>query len=556
MRKWIIAGVIAIALAGIVIAALLNLNSLIARNRDFLIGQAQQALGRRISVGEIEATLFTGLGVRLKNFAMADDPAYSTGEFVRAKDLQVSLRFWPLLRKEFQVKSMVLHEPVIQIIRDANGEFNFSTIGKKPKEPKPAREKEPKEPAPEGAKDRSAFLVSLVNISDGDIHYLDKKDGSDLRVRQIDLEVEDFAYDEPFSIKLAAAVFADKQNVKLKTKVGPIGTGADFAQVPLNGELELDPLDMSQLNKALPRLKKSLPKELGLSGVFSVKSLKFNGKLKDLGLNGSIDGTRGALRYGNSFQKAAGIPLTLTTDVHVKDDKISIRTGQLKLYNLKAAAAGDVQLGNTTMVNLSLNSEPAALDGWEKIFPAVERYQLTGNMEVKATVRGKVGQGAAPEVRGTLTLKRASAKPPDFPKPIENLDTTISFNGQRADVKDMTLTLGKSTIRLAATIDQFSPLTLSYKMSTPEIWPADYHAALSEDRKADVIRNLWSEGRFTMVNDNMVYDGKLVSGDGKLYNVAYKGLDANLALADKIAHIKSLKVNALSGALQMEGDYS
>jgi uncharacterized protein involved in outer membrane biogenesis len=217
LRKWIIAGVIAIALAGIVIAALLNLNSLIARNRDFLIGQAQQALGRRISVGEIEATLFTGLGVRLKNFAMADDPAYSTGEFVRAKDLQVSLRFWPLLRKEFQVKSMVLHEPVIQIIRDANGEFNFSTIGKKPKEPKPAREKEPKEPAPEGAKDRSAFLVSLVNISDGDIHYLDKKDGSDLRVRQIDLEVEDFAYDEPFSIKLAAAVFADKQNVKLKT---------------------------------------------------------------------------------------------------------------------------------------------------------------------------------------------------------------------------------------------------------------------------------------------------------------------------------------------------
>lgn len=556
MRKWIITGVVVLALGGVAVAALLNLNALIARNRDFLIGQAQQALGRKVSVGAIEATLFTGIGVRLKDFTMADDPAYSAGEFVRAKDLQVSLKFWPLLRKEFQVKSMVLHEPVIQIIRDANGEFNFSTIGKKPKEPKPAADKEPKEAKPETTKDPSAFLISLVNISDGDIHYLDKKDGSDLRVTQIDLEVEDFAYDEPFSIKLAAAVFAEKQNVKLKTRVGPIGTGADFTQVPLNGELELDPLDMSQLNKALPRLKKSLPKEFGLSGVFSVKSLKFNGKLKDLGLNGSIDGTRGGLSYGNTFQKAAGIPLTLSTEAQYAGNKIALRKTQLTLYNLKLAASGDVQLGDATVLNLSLDSEPAALDGWDKIFPAVERYRLTGNMEVKATVRGKVGQGAAPEIRGTLALKGASAKPPDFPKPIENLDTTISFNGQRADVKDMTLTLGKARIRLAAAIDQFSPLTLSYKMSTPEIWPADYHAELSEDRKADVIRNLQSEGRFTMASGNMVYDGRLVSGDGKLYNVAYKGLDASLALADKVAHIKSLKVNALSGALQIAGDYS
>ena len=556
MRKWVIAGVIAIALAGVGVAALLNLNSLIERNRDFLIGQAEQALGRKLSVGEIEATLFTGVGVRLKNFTMADDPAYSAGEFVRAKDLQVSLRFWPLLRKEFRVKSMVLHEPVIQVIRDVNGDFNFSTIGKKVKEQKPAAQKGPNEPAPEPTKDRSAFLISLVNISDGDIHYLDKKDGSDLRVRQIDLDVEDFAYDEPFSIKFAAAVFADKQNVKLTSKVGPIGSGTDFTQVPLSGELELDPLDMSQLNKALPKLKKSLPKELGLSGVFSVKSLKFNGKLKDLGLKGTIDGTRGALHYGSTFQKAEGIPLTLTTDAQYGGDKLSLRKTQLTLYNLKLAAAGDIQLGDNTVMNLSLDSEPAVLDGWEKIFPAVERYQLTGKMEVKATVRGRVGQGAMPEVRGTLALQGASAKPPDFPKPIENLDTTINFSGQRADVKDMTLTLGKSKIRLAAAIDRFSPLTLSYKMSTPEIWPADYHASLPEDRKADVIRNLQNDGRFTMANGNMVYDGKLVSADGKLYNVPYKGLDASLALADKVAHIKSLKVNALSGALQLAGEYS
>jgi uncharacterized protein involved in outer membrane biogenesis len=138
MRKWIIAGVVLIILAGAALAALLNLNSLIARNRDFLIGQAEQALGRKISVGEVEATLWGGVGVRLTNFAMADDPGYSADEFISAKDLQLNLQLWPLLKREFQIKRVVLHDPVIRIIRGANGEFNFSTIGKSEKDKKPA----------------------------------------------------------------------------------------------------------------------------------------------------------------------------------------------------------------------------------------------------------------------------------------------------------------------------------------------------------------------------------------------------------------------------------
>jgi AsmA protein len=556
MRKWIVVGVILIVLVSAGAAVLLNLNSLIARNRDFLIGQAERAFGRKIAVGDVEATLLGGIGVRLTNFSMTDDPGYSAGEFVRAKDLQVNLKLWPLLKKEFQVKTVILHDPVIQIIRGADGDFNFSTIGKSEKDRKPGGEKETKEPAPGEPRDRSAFLISLVNISNGDIRYIDKKDGSDLRARQIDLEVEDFDYDEPFSVKLAAALFADKQNVKLTTKVGPLGSAGDFTLVPLVGELELDPLDMGQLKKALPRLKNSLPKEFDFSGVFSVKSLKFSGTLKDLGFKSAVEGTNGALRYGTAFQKAAGIPLVLEADARYAGDKIAIRKSRLTLHTLKLAAVGDVQLGDATVLNLSVDSEPASLGGWEKIVPAIARYRLTGNMEVQATVRGKAGKGATPQVQGTLNLQKASAQPPDFPKPIENVDTTINFTGERANIKDMTLSLGKSKIRLAAVVEKFSPLTLSYKMSAPEVWPADYQASLAEERKADVIRNLQSEGQFTMAGDNMVYQGKLASADGTLYNVAYKNLDTVLSLADQVANIRSLKVNALNGAVQLQGEYA
>ena len=556
MRKWIIAGVVAVTLAAVSVAMLINLNALVQRNRDFLIGQAEQALGRKISVGEIETTLFSGVGMRLTNFTMTDDPRYSSGDFVRAKDLQVKLQFWPLLRKEFQVKTIVLHEPVIQIVRAANGEFNFSTIGKSEKEKQSRGEQEPAQVKPKDGKEGAALQFSLVNIDGGDIRYIDRKDGSDLRARQIDLAVEDFDFDRPFSVKLAGAVFADKQNVKLTGKIGPLGSNASFSQVPVSGELDLDPLDMTQLKKALPKLKNVLPKDLELAGVFSVKALKFNGTLMDLALNGEIEGSRGAVGYGRGFQKPAGIALTLSTEARYAGDKISLRKANLTLNNLKMAAAGDVQLGNVTVLNLNVNSEPAALAGWEKIIPAIARYDLTGDMAIKATVRGQAGKGATPQIQGTLTLKKVSAKPPDFPTAIEDIDTRINFTGQRADISDMTLRLGKSKIQLAAAIEKFSPLAITYKMSTPELWPGDYRAGLREDRKADIIRNLRSEGQFTLAGGNVTYQGTLNSADGTLYNVAYKGLDAKLTVADKVVTVRGLKINALAGAVQLDGQYS
>jgi AsmA protein len=555
MRKWIVVVGVLICLVAVAIVASLNINSLIARNKEYLLNQAEQALGRKITVEKVEATLFSGIGVRLTKFTMADDPSYSSDDFVRARDLQVNVKFWPLLKKEVQAKRVILHEPVIRVIRDSRGNFNFSSIGKRDKEKKEPGEKDKKETA---AKDESgaAFLVSLVDIAGGDMRYIDRKDGTDVQLRQIDLKVEDLDFDNPFSVKFASALFADKQNLALTGKIGPLRSDGEFGAVPLHGEIDIDPLDVTRLMATAPQLRNDLPKDLDLSGAFRVKNLKFKGTLKDLTVSGEIEGTRGALRYGKTFQKEAGIPFAITADARYAADRVVLRKSILKLHTLELTSSGDFRLGANPALDLTVDSKPASLGGWDKIVPAVAKYQLTGMMELQAKVRGSFGKGATPQVQGTLSLKKASAKPPEFPNPIENLDTTIKFTGQRADISDMNLSLGKSRIQLAAAVEKFSPLTLSYKMSTPEIWPADYTSLLPEERKADVVRNLRSEGSFTMASGDMVYQGKLSSGDGTLYNVAYKGLEATLSLADKVANIRNLRVNALNGSMQLEGEYA
>jgi hypothetical protein len=556
MRKLVILVVILLVLGGLVFWAVRNLNGLINRNKDYLLSQAEQALGRKVSVGEIGVTLRNGIGVTLKDFALADDQAFSKKEFVRASDLQVNVKLLPLLSKELQVKRVILHDPVITIIRDRNGRFNFSSIGQKAKA-------EGKEPEPQKAEPKSAekkapplLLVSLVDISGGEVRYQDRKEGTDLQIKKIDLEVEDLDLGKPFTAELAAALFSDKQNLKLQTTVGPLRPDGDFNQVPLEGELSIDPIDMDKLKSAVPKIKSALPKDLGLGGVFRVRETRLKGTLKNLGFKGTLEGTDGAINFGKTFHKPSGTPLTVTADGQYTGQGIALRQAKVKLHTLEMVGKGEVKLGEVPFINLTLDSNRVTLDGWEKIVPPIGGYQLGGSAEVHTTVRGKAGKGATPQVQGRVNLSGVSATPPQFPQPVKDLNAKIAFTGQSADLKETTMTLGNSEIRLAAQVERFAPLTLTYKISTPELRPADFQASLPEERKADVLKGVTSEGKLVSRDGNPTYRGKVASAQGTLYKIGYKDLAAVLSLENKIADIRSLRVNALNGSVQIDGEYA
>ncbi len=94
-------------------------------------------------------------------------------------------------------------------------------------------------------------------------------------------------------------------------------------------------------------------------------------------------------------------------------------------------------------------------------------------MGLRATVRGPMGAGKNPQVDGNLSLQSASIKVPELPKAIENLDAQVNFSESRAETNEANFNLGNSRIRLAAVIEKFSPLTVSYNLNTAELALAD-----------------------------------------------------------------------------------
>ena len=448
MRKWIIISAVLFVFCAIVVLALLNLNSLINRNKDYFLGQAEQALGRKVSVGDVGVTLWGGVGLTLSNFTMSDDPSFSSSHFVSAEDLQINVKLLPLLRKDFQVKRLILHKPVIQVIRNKEGRFNFSTVGQQKKEKPKEPEKAEKE---KGQKTPPALLIAVVDVSGGEVHYVDQKAGTDFRADQIDFKVKDFDLNRPFSAELAVALFSEKQNFKLQAQIGPIGSHTDFSDVPMDGKADIESLDFGKLMSTLPAVKAALPKDMDVSGIVTVKDLRLKGTLKKLSLKGALDGTGAALNFGKTLRKAAGIPFIVSADGQYGNGLLRLGQTKAKLNTMELVGNGDISLGDVTGLDLSLASNRFSLNGWEKIIPLIEDYQLSGNLEVqKTTVQGKLGKGATPQIQGTVALSGVSAKPPQFPKPIKDLDTRIDFTGQRAALKDTTLSLGNSRIRLAA----------------------------------------------------------------------------------------------------------
>ncbi len=631
-RKLTIVAVIFLILGALMAFALLNLDSLVKRNKDYILAQAEQALGRKVAVDDIGVTLWGGIGVRLQNFALADDKAFSQKDALRAADLQVNVEFFPLLWKEVRVKRLILREPVIRVIRNKQGELNFATLGG-------ARQEKAKK-APPGAPSAVAapLLVSDIKVADGEIHYVDNKDGTDLRVKAIDLKVNDLGFDRSVSIELAAAVNADRQNVKIDGKVGPVPPTLDLSGAAVEGEIEVRALNITALERSLPQIKQYLPQGLGISGPVQAKatvsgtaqaltlsgvdvraalfgadqpnfqfsgrvgpvgkrtkdlsvkgdmtlgpvtlanlkrfpplagtlpkdlsvegpfslSTQVDGTLEKLALKANLEATASDIRYGSSFRKPKGVPLVLSTDARVTTQEITLQKAGMKLHTMELTGNGAMTRGKTPTVRLTLDSSRTDLGGWENILPLLEPYNLAGDMEVHTRIQGNMSQGQLPDINGSLEFTGLRAALPQLAQPVTAQGATVTFTGQRATLAETALRVGKSDVRLAAQIERFTPLALTYRLSAPQLWVADIRKASGSTKKPEVLRDVADTGRISTKNGSLVYQGRFLSAQGTIADIDYTQLEALVSMANQVLTIESLKLRAYNGTLTGTGQY-
>jgi AsmA protein len=222
-----------VALVAVCLPLFLNADSFRTRIESTLT----KSLGRQVTIGKLELSVWSG-GLVASNATVADDPAFSTQPFIQADSVKIGVEILPLiLSRQIHIRGFSLISTKVQLLRAANGIWNYSTISKST-------------PSAQDADTKQAFpdlTVGHVTVENGRFTVgmqPAKGAAASAPVReydQVNLEVKNFGFKNSFPFTASAKLPGDG-SVSLTGTAGPINE-QDASATPFSGHLELKHID-------------------------------------------------------------------------------------------------------------------------------------------------------------------------------------------------------------------------------------------------------------------------------------------------------------------------
>jgi AsmA protein len=348
------------------------------RVREAVLPLAQDALHRKVQLGDIEVRLFSG--IVLKDLVIqereGDEP------FVAADQVVLRYQFWPLLFMRVIIDEARLDSPRIRVTRLTNGSFNFSDL---------MENKEKKVAVPEGSVPAKAegkagipidLLVSEVEIANGELVFVDQKISPEAPYRYkltgLDVNARDISLKKAFPFSL-----------KAQLNQSSLGVEGEANLETLHGKVKvlLSDFDVMAFN---PYFRNQVPGKLG--------SLKMN-----LDLTAEGDSKAVASR-GTIALKQIDLALDAMKDMPIHDTNLALD------YDIKAnLAASMLDIDETT---INFNGVPVHVSGH------VENYAAKPVVDITVKLSDL-------ELRPAL-----AAVPKELVKSVEGMDLAGTVNAQ------------------------------------------------------------------------------------------------------------------------------
>ena len=236
----------AIVLAGL---AVLGLFAAFAANqfRPVVVRELERALGKPVRLEGISLGWRGGVALQLKGFAVFEDAAAQGEPLIEMEAASALVEFWPLLRKEARVSSVVLLRPRLHVSRDAQGRINLlgrAAAAAPAASPGSSQEQAGGAAPPAGSARGAAvsFNVASLRVAEGVLHWTDAMANppADLRLSRLDVSVTNIAPGQPMDVKMRGALAGDAPNVRLSGRLtlpAPAG-GAGQETSSSSGSLE------------------------------------------------------------------------------------------------------------------------------------------------------------------------------------------------------------------------------------------------------------------------------------------------------------------------------
>lgn len=306
--------------------------------------EAKAALGRDVSVGNLELSIFGG-SVVVNDFSIADDPAFSKDRFVTAKSIRVGVEMMPLIMsREIKVTSLTLEEPQISLRKNAASKWNFDSLGATGKQQ-------------EGKGQAHPLTVQDLKVENGRITLAQGKKQSTWE--SVNVSVKNFSNTSKFPFEVSAKS-SGGGSLELSGEAGPLHAG-DMTQTPLTANVKVKELDLAASG--------FVPAESGISG-----KLDYNGKATSDGKTLKSEGRATAsnlkvVKGGQPARQPATIDYASTLDLVQKKGELT--RGDITVGQSKATLTGTIDTkGETPALNARLKGNGMSLDSLEGLLPA------------------------------------------------------------------------------------------------------------------------------------------------------------------------------------------
>jgi uncharacterized protein involved in outer membrane biogenesis len=93
--------------------------------RPQIISYFEQSTGKKVEIDRLAISFFPRTTIHIQNFGVKSPPLFPPSYILKVPQADVVVDFWPLLHRNIVIRSLVLQEPVINLISDPDGPWNF-----------------------------------------------------------------------------------------------------------------------------------------------------------------------------------------------------------------------------------------------------------------------------------------------------------------------------------------------------------------------------------------------------------------------------------------------
>jgi uncharacterized protein involved in outer membrane biogenesis len=127
-------GLILVGIACALLIALIFLVPILLnadRYRPRVISYLEDKTGKKVEIGRLAVKFFPGITIRVDDFGVKSPPLFPPSYILKVARMDAQLDVRALLHRRVVVKSLVLEQPVINLVSDPDGPWNFENPGAK-----------------------------------------------------------------------------------------------------------------------------------------------------------------------------------------------------------------------------------------------------------------------------------------------------------------------------------------------------------------------------------------------------------------------------------------